>query len=252
MESIAITATKGGVGKTTLTVHIAAAAQHAGRRVRVIDLDPQQSALQWADKRIETLKGQGSKLPPLDARPGHARSLEREIKQAEDDGVDLLVIDTPPYQSQDADAAARFAMLTIVPVKPGVLDLQALAPTLDMLENTKAFAFGVLNCVKQTFGATELANEAREAVEREGLHVAPVALVDRQDYNTALMNGLTAPEVKPKGKHADEIAALWDWLQIQLKVAGAQQHKRNLAPREATAEAAAVSPFEAIRKRAGG
>jgi len=219
MDTIAITATKGGVGKTTLAVHIAAAGQQAGRRVRLIDMDPQQSASLWVDARDKTI-AEGAwpgGTPPalkLDVRGAFAKRLSNALTEAAAEGVDFVVIDTPPYQTTDAANAASLADLVIVPVKPGVLDLQAMSATLAMIDETGARAYGVINCAKHISPA--LANDAASAVEGEGVTLIPVRVHDRQDYNTALLNGLTAPEVKPDGKHAEEIGALWRWIVAEL------------------------------------
>ena len=55
MRVLSVVSTKGGVGKTTLTVHLAVAAQQSGERVLVLDLDPQASAVQWWKDRQRTL-----------------------------------------------------------------------------------------------------------------------------------------------------------------------------------------------------
>ncbi len=93
MKTISIVSQKGGVGKTTLAVHLAVAAANAGYTVALIDLDPQATAAQWADWR-------GSDNPAVVAAP-HAR-LGPTLAEAQKAGVDLVVIDSPPA----ADSAA--------------------------------------------------------------------------------------------------------------------------------------------------
>ena len=51
MRTVAILSQKGGSGKTTLAVHLAVAAERAGKVAAVIDLDPQASAAEWKDGR---------------------------------------------------------------------------------------------------------------------------------------------------------------------------------------------------------
>ena len=51
MKTVAILSQKGGTGKTTLSLHLAVAAEQAGKAAVVIDLDPQASAMAWKDIR---------------------------------------------------------------------------------------------------------------------------------------------------------------------------------------------------------
>jgi chromosome partitioning protein len=53
MQTIGVVSQKGGAGKTTLSVHLAVAAQQEGYRVAIIDLDPQATARKWGYKRQE-------------------------------------------------------------------------------------------------------------------------------------------------------------------------------------------------------
>lgn len=59
MSTIAVVNQKGGVGKTTVALGLASAAAHAGRRVVVIDLDPQANATTglavWSPERTVDL-----------------------------------------------------------------------------------------------------------------------------------------------------------------------------------------------------
>ena len=51
MRTIAVAGAKGGVGKTTLAVHLAVAAVQQGRDVVLVDADPQLSAVRWSERR---------------------------------------------------------------------------------------------------------------------------------------------------------------------------------------------------------
>src|SRR5580692_6942656 len=97
MKVIAIISQKGGAGKTTLAVHLAAAAAAAGHTTAIIDLDPQATATSWGDRREATLpeviSGQAVRLPAL-------------LKAAQDNGADFLVLDTAPNADQSASLAA--------------------------------------------------------------------------------------------------------------------------------------------------
>ena len=74
MPTIAIISQKGGAGKTTLALHLAAAAEDAGHTALVIDLDPQATASQWAAWRKDAppvvIDSAPLALPPRSSRRG--------------------------------------------------------------------------------------------------------------------------------------------------------------------------------------
>ncbi|HTW68838.1 MAG TPA: ParA family protein, partial [Acetobacteraceae bacterium] len=47
MQTVVIVSQKGGAGKTTLAIHLAAAASEAGLVALVVDTDPQATACTW-------------------------------------------------------------------------------------------------------------------------------------------------------------------------------------------------------------
>ncbi|HEX4077922.1 MAG TPA: ParA family protein [Rhizomicrobium sp.] len=87
MKTVAMLSQKGGTGKTTLTLHLAVAAEAAGRATVVIDLDPQASAAGWKDSRK-------AEAPAVISVP--AARLPQALQAAQDGGADLVLIDTAP------------------------------------------------------------------------------------------------------------------------------------------------------------
>jgi len=86
MPVITMASLKGGGGKTTLALHLAAAVEGANIRATVIDVDPQQAAAKWGDSR------QDKRPPVLSAM---AARLSRTITEAREAGAKLVIIDTP-------------------------------------------------------------------------------------------------------------------------------------------------------------
>lgn len=200
MKIVSLINQKGGVGKTTLALHLATSFHHHGFNTVLLDLDPQSSATEWYDAR-------GSELPPV--RSIQPARLEKTIEQAREIETDLLVLDTAPHTEASALAAARLADLVIVPCQPKIMDLRAMRRTADIIRLVKAPAFVVLNGVPHQ---GTVADEAAEAVAEDiGLSVAPIRLGYRVAYDRALIAGQTAQEFEPDGKAAQEVEALYKW-----------------------------------------
>lgn len=96
MKTIAIIAGKGGVGKTTLALHLAVAAENADKATVLLDLDPQASAAAWKGSRK-------AEIPEVIALP--ATRLASTLQTATDEGFDLALIDTAPSTELTAHAA---------------------------------------------------------------------------------------------------------------------------------------------------
>ena len=136
MKTVALLSQKGGSGKSTLAVHMAVIAQTAGRRTVIIDLDPQRSAAGWWETRA-------SETPEMvETSPGELRAV---LDAARADGVDLCVLDTRPSAGADAAAAAALSDLVLIPTRPAIFDLKAIAATVDIVTAAKVTALIVMN-----------------------------------------------------------------------------------------------------------
>ncbi|MGB8843361.1 MAG: AAA family ATPase [Aliidongia sp.] len=205
MYTVAILSQKGGTGKTTLTLHLAVAAERQGHSVAVIDLDPQASSAGWKDSRA-------SDSPYVIALP-HSR-LVQALQAAQEGRADLALIDTAPHSEGAALAAAKAADVVLIPCRAGILDLRAIGTTAELVKLAGKPAYVVLNAMPVR--ATQVLADAREAVAVHGLEVAPVAMQQRVAYAHALTAGQTAQEYEPDGKAAEEIAQLYLWLRTIL------------------------------------
>ena len=205
MYTLTLIAQKGGTGKTTLAINLSVAAEAAGWRAALVDLDPQASAAGWGDHR-------NGERPAVAAVP--ATRLDAALQAVRGHGADLAVVDTAPHSESAALAAARAADLALVPLRPGVLDLRALGATADICALSGTRAAVVLNQVPPR---GPLPDEAAGAVAARGLEVAPCRIGSRVAFQHSLTNGLGVLEHEPAGKAAAEIAALFAWARKRLE-----------------------------------
>ena len=200
MQILVLLAQKGGAGKTSLALALAVEAGGAGKTAIVLDTDPQASACRWRDRR------QVRDPVVIDVQPSR---LQNALGAAAEQGVDLVVIDTPPRSESAALEAARVAHLVVIPCRAQILDLETVPATQQLLAlagNPPAVA--ILSAVPPR-GAR--AAQARRAIARFGLPVCPHTLGHRAAWGDASALGLTVTEYPPRGRAAEEMrhVALW-------------------------------------------
>jgi len=216
MTTIAIVSQKGGAGKTTLAINLAAAAEAAGRVALVIDTDPQASACQWASWR-------GERAPEvIDSAPPR---LAVKIAQARDQGAGFIVIDTPPHADAAASKAVEAADLVLIPCRPSAFDLAAIRTTGQLVKLLGKPAFLLFTAGPPQ--ATHIYAEATELVASFGMAVCPHRIADRAPFRHASAAGQTVFEHEPDGRAAQEIAAIHLWLCSQVDMfTSPQSHRR--------------------------
>jgi chromosome partitioning protein len=201
VKVIGLLSRKGGVGKTTLALHLAVLAQAAGRQTLLVDLDPQRSAASWWQARA-------AETPQLaETTPVKLRDL---LTKAGETGVDVAVIDTRPTKADAAHIAALCDLL-LVPTRPAILDMRAILATLDVIKGTAQRSMIVLNACPppRGFGEATTTGDARRALAAFGVPVSPATITNRTGFSTSLIAGLTACEMEPESKGAREMRALW-------------------------------------------
>lgn len=207
MKTISIVAKKGGVGKTAIATNIAACAAADGLAVAIIDLDPQASACIWAD--VRDADSSVPAVPVISIAPARLPSALEKCRAA---GVALAIIDTAPSADSGLLAAAKAGDLCLLPTKPGLADLSALADTVELLKSSKANSATLLNMV----ATKSLKLEGTRALEGLGLPVVPVALWQRVGWGHAFSGGWGVVEFEPSGKAAAEMMQLWKWIKGEL------------------------------------
>lgn len=196
MHTIAILSQKGGTGKTTLALNLAVAAEQAGHSSVIVDLDPQASAKAWHDSRE-------AEVPVVIS--AHASRLSEVLSVAEENGADLVIIDTAPHSERDALAAARAADLILIPTRPAILDLRAIVSTKELADIAKTPALAVINAAPPR---GHLADEAAEVIRSYGLDVCPVTLAQRAAFVHSLTVGQTVLEFEADSKAGEEVRAV--------------------------------------------
>jgi chromosome partitioning protein len=192
---------KGGSGKSTLAIHLAVCSK---RRVLLADTDPQATVVAWAKAR---------ELPEPAVKPVRAYDLAETIKQAAATGdYNLVVVDTAPRIEADVPTLARLASIIVIPIRASMPDLLASQAAFRLAEASRRPFVVVLNAVDTR---TAEVGEAHALLAKRH-EVAPVMLGQRIAFARALASGQAVSEFEPSGKAAEEIAALWKYLEPKL------------------------------------
>jgi chromosome partitioning protein len=210
MKVLSVVGQKGGPGKSTVVLHVAACAEAAGIPTAIIDTDPQATAFHWFERREAP--------SPQVTRETDADALPALLRNARANGIGLVIIDTPGKAETVALAACDQADLVLAPVRPTQADLETLGVVkrIARLAERANRTFIMLNqCPASSPGTIE---EGRAGVAAYGLPLAPPIFHLRSDFARPLSLGLTATEHSPGGKAALEAAALFDWIRTELSL----------------------------------
>jgi chromosome partitioning protein len=201
---IALLNQKGGVGKTTLALHLAGQWAGKGKRVVVVDADPQGSALDWSGQRTKEA------LPRLFTVLAIAReTLHREAPEIARD-ADHVVIDGPPRLTPLMRSALLAANLVVIPALPSPFDGWASGEILRLVREARVFrpqlmARFVLN---RCSARSVIAQEAADALADDEPPTLATRVGQRVAFADAARTGRLVCEAPYGEVAAREITAL--------------------------------------------
>jgi len=198
---ITIAQQKGGAGKTTLAAQLAVAWALQGKRLALLDIDPQGTLAAWVELRHARLGdvGLGFEFAALSGW----RAGEWVERHARD--TDIVIVDSPPHVELEARIVLRVASLVLVPLQPSPLDLWSSATTLRLAREEARPILAVLNRVP---ARSSLVETVTAQLARDGVPFAVATLGSRVAFAQAMAQGRGVVETAPSSLAAGEITAL--------------------------------------------
>ena len=208
MNVIVFASRKGGSGKSTLAAHLAAQIK-ATTPSLLIDADPQGSLTLWHKLR-------GTNQPAIKTA---INSVSGIVANARRDGVEWVLIDTPPNTSAVVEDAIKNATMVIIPARPGVFDVNAVQETIQTCRAARKPYAVVLNGApaRRDDAESVIVTIAREALAKFRAPVWGGQITNRADLLMALGHGEGVREYDAEGRAAAEISRLWAAIERSVK-----------------------------------
>jgi chromosome partitioning protein len=208
---------KGGAGKSTTAINLAVEWMRRGRRVLLVDADPQGTCLTWSNVALEA----GIQAPTVVAVGDNVRQAIPELAA----NAEVILIDTAGRVGKRLASALMIAEMAVVPCKPYPADIWALAETVESIQAVRELrpemhAHILINGADTR---TTLSRDARENIAAAGLPVLQTRLFQRVSFAEACAAGKGITSYQPRSPAAAEMCALADEIE---NVTGRRPRKR--------------------------
>ena len=198
---IAVQNQKGGVGKTTLAIHISYVLSSFKNRVLLIDADPQGSSRDWAAAREEQ--------PPFSLVGLDRPTIHRDLPKLAE-GYDHVVIDGPPRVTDLARSAIVAADLVVIPIQPSPYDVWAAVEVINLIKEASVFKESLKSVfvINRKIVNTAIGRDVVEALAEYSIPVAKAGVCQRVAFAESAASGQTVMELDRKSSASKEIKAL--------------------------------------------
>ena len=209
MKVLSLLNEKGGAGKSTVAINLACALHRAGRRVVLIDADPQGTSRDWREASPE-----GADLPPVVVldRPELLLSSLKTL------AAEIAIIDTPAKAEKMSANVVRISDVAIIPVQPSAADIWASAAAVKLIQSKRDVG-GTIECAflaTRVTGSTNLSKEIMKGDWNEyGIDMLDQSISNRVSYAQSLSDGVSVFETRD-GQAKAEI----DLIILELENAG--------------------------------
>ena len=204
MAIICVGASKGGVGKSTLVVNLAAMGATKNKRVLIVDTDPQGSAMCFRSLRGgDDIKATSHTEPRIHKKISAYR-----------DQFDLIIIDAGGRDDSVLRSAIAASDLFLLPVLPGQFDLWGATDTIKAFTEVRAFCPDlqgrlVVNQIDPVTRVTQKSMKALRLLEKE-MPLLRFGIGRRVAFKASVEEGRGVVESEPQGKAAIEIRYLYN------------------------------------------
>ena len=193
---------KGGVGKTTSAINIAASLKRRNYKIGFVDADPQGSATHW--HAVED----NNAFEVLHHPEPISKSEIEELSQ----NYGYLVIDAPPAFGDITKSILAVTDLSIIPLSPSSLDIWSCKGTLEMVDEAREENpdLDVKLLINRKIPGTRVGREARDSLAVFDMDILDSELCQRVAYIDAMTSGVSVMQYAPSSKAADEVENLCD------------------------------------------
>lgn len=192
---------KGGVGKTTLSLHVAHFLSLKTEKILVVDADPQHSCLDWAEMREGKM--------PFDVIGYCKKTLHRDLPSIAEN-YDKVIIDGPPRVNELSVSCIMASDKVFVPCTPSFYDLQASKDILDLIDQSSTFKANLKSAfvINRRITNTAIGRDVEESLTTLGMPVLSTHIFQRVMYAECASLGKTVFDLDEDSKAAIEIENL--------------------------------------------